>query len=87
MPRYDGYYVNYIVHSNRNGIFDEAIIDESFREKHVVEAEIRIKKGDHVETFKGANNAIGTLFLHFNTHEELEAALSYQKDWLKLHIL
>lgn len=86
MPHYDGYYVNYIVHSNQDGIFKEAIIDEGFQEKHVIEAEIRVNKGDHVETFKGANNAIGTLFLHFNTHEEMETALVNQKEWLKVRI-
>lgn len=87
MPRYDGYYVNYIVHSNQDGIFDEAIIVEGFKKKHVIEAEIRVNKGNQVESFKGANNAIGTLFLHFNTREELDVALSSQKDWLKLHVL
>ena len=76
--------MNYIVHSNQNGIFDEAIIDESFREKHVIESEIRVNNGDHVETFKGANNAIGTLFLHFNTREELEKSITNQRDWLKV---
>ena len=84
MPHYDGYYVNYIVHSNLGGIFDEAIIDENFKEKHIIEAEIRINKGDHVETFKGANNAIGTLFLHFDTRAEMKATLSNQKEWLTL---
>ena len=84
MPHYDGYYVNYIVHSNQDGIFNEAIIDEIFKEKHVIEAEIRVNEGDHVETFKGANNAIGTLFLHFNTRKELEKAITNQRDWLKV---
>lgn len=86
MPHYDGYYVNYIVHSNKNGIFDEAIIDEDFKNKHVIEAEIRVKQGDHVETFKGANNAIGTLFLHFDNHEQMEMALTNENKWLKIKI-
>lgn len=84
MPHYDGCLVNYIVHSNQDGIFEETIINEDFRKDHVIEAEIRVKKGDHVETFKGANNAIGTLFLRFNTREELDKALAKQSDWLKL---
>lgn len=84
MPHYEGCYVNYIVHSNQDGIFEKAIIDEDFRKKHVIEAEIRVKKGDHVETFKGANNAIGTLFLHFDTREELDNALADQHHWLKI---
>lgn len=84
MPHYDGYYVNYIVHSNQDGIFEEAIIDDEFKKLHVTEAEIRVKKGDHVETFKGANNAIGTLFLRFDSRKQMEAALANQQDWLKI---
>lgn len=83
MPHYDGYYVNYIVHSNKDGIFEEAIIDEDFKKKHVIEAEIRVKKGDHVETFKGANNAIGTLFLRFDNRQQMKEAL-HQHNWLKI---
>ncbi|MBR5656466.1 MAG: ATP-grasp domain-containing protein [Prevotella sp.] len=84
MPHYDGYYVNYIVHSNQDGIFEDAILNEEFRKGHVIDAEIRVKRGNHVDTFKGANNAIGTLFLHFDTREELEYAITHQHDWLKV---
>ena len=84
MPYYNGYYVNYIVHSNQQGIFEEVIIDDNFKEKHVIEAEIRVNQGDHVEKFKGANNAIGTLFLNFDNREQLEKALENQREWLKV---
>lgn len=86
MPHYDGYYVNYIIHSNQDGIFEEAMIEKAFKKKHVIEAEIRVCKGDHVETFKGANNAIGTLFLHFDTRKQMEIALANQKEWLTLKV-
>ena len=86
MPQYDGFYVNFIVHSNRDGIFEEAVLDEDFKKHHVIEAEIRVKQGDHVETFKGANNAIGTLFLHFENREELDCALARQEDWLNVKV-
>ena len=84
MPHYDGYYVNYIVHSNLNGVFEKAILDEKFKKKHVIEAEIRVNPGEHVETFKGANNAIGTLFLHFENRQQMDEALANQNEWLKV---
>lgn len=84
MPHYDGFYVNYIVHSNQDGIFEKAILDEDFKKKHVIEAEIRVKAGEHVETFKGANNAIGTLFLHFDNRQQMDDALANQSEWLKV---
>ena len=84
MPQYNGVYVNYIVHSNQDGAFDEAIIDEQFKKDHVIEAEIRVKADEHVETFKGANNAIGTLFLHFENRQQMEDTLTNQSEWLKV---
>lgn len=84
MPRYDGFYINYIVHSNKDGIFEKAILDESFKKEHVIEVEIRVSAGDHVESFKGANNAIGTLFLHFDNRKQMENALANQSNWLKV---
>lgn len=84
MPHYDGFYVNYIVHSNQDGIFEKAILDEHFKKEHVIEAEIRVNAGEHVETFKGANNAIGTLFLHFENRQQMDDALANQSEWLKV---
>lgn len=86
MPHYDGYYVNYIVHSNQEGIFEELVINNDFKEKHVIEMEIRVAQGDPVEPFKGANNAIGTLFLHFDNREQLEKALKKQREWLLVKV-
>lgn len=84
MPHYGGFYVNYIVHSNKDGVFADAIIDDDFKTKNVIESEIRVNKGDKVDMFKGANNAIGTLFLRFETREELDNALADQHRWLKI---
>lgn len=84
MPLYNGVYVNYIVHSNKDGFFEKLIIDKHFKKQHVIETEIRVNKGDFVETFKGANNAIGTLFLHFDSRKELEKVLANQNNWLKI---
>lgn len=84
MPHYDGFYVNYIIHSNQDGTFEKAVIEEQFKKEHLIEAEIRANTGDHVETFKGANNAIGTLFLHFENLQQMENALANQNKWLKV---
>ena len=86
MPHYDGFYVNYIVHSNQDGTFETAAIDDDFKKIHVIEAEIRVNPGNRVETFKGANNAIGTLFLHFDTREEMEYALNNQNEWITIKV-
>lgn len=71
-PAYDGIYVNFIVHSNTSGHFMDVLIDEDFRRKHVIEEEIRVKEGDWVNVFTGADTAIGTLFLKYSSRDELE---------------
>ena len=50
----------------------------------IVEEDLWVEKGDKVESFEGANNAIGTLVLKFQTTEELEEAITNQKKWLKV---
>ena len=38
----------------------------------------------YVNYFEGANNAIGTLVLKFQTAEELEYAITHQREWLSV---
>jgi hypothetical protein len=40
--------------------------------------------GDKVEVFMGANQSLGTLFLQFDTREQLNEALVNQDKWLKI---
>ena len=72
------------MHADKDGYFGGLEIDEKFRAEHVVEEDLWVKAGDEVSSFKGANDAIGTLVLRFETEEELEEALQKQKNWLKV---
>lgn len=42
------------------------------------------EKGDKVSAFRGANDAIGTLVLQFDTEEELVLALAQQELWMQV---
>lgn len=86
-PNYKGHFAILVLHSKKEGIFGGIDIDEAFREKHIIEEEIRVNKGDKVSAFSGANAAIGTLFLRFESREDLEFALATQKDWIKIVIV
>ena len=85
-PKYRGHFVILVLHSEKEGIFSGLTIDETFRNEHVIEEEIRISIGDRVNSFSGANAAIGTLFLKFDTREELAQALMNQKRWLDIKL-
>ena len=87
MPQYDAIYVNDILHSDVSGTFQGIEYNESFRRDHIIGEAIYPETGATVETFKGANNAIGSLFLRFQTSEELEHAITHQREWLKVVVV
>jgi hypothetical protein len=80
---YNGHWAEIILHADKTGIFDRLEIDKLLPAE-VVEEDLWVNKGDKVESFEGANNAIGTLVLKFQTAEELEHAITNQSDWLKV---
>lgn len=80
---YNGHWAEIILHADESGIFDHLEISKDLPAE-VVEEDLWVKNGDKVDSFEGANNAIGTLVLNFKTAEELEYAITHQKEWLKV---
>ena len=80
---YNGHWAEIILHADQSGIFDHLEIDRNLSAE-VVEEDLWVKKDDHVDSFEGANNAIGTLVLKFQTAEELEQAITHQREWLQV---
>ena len=86
-PKYNGHYAIYVLHSSLSGLFQSCSFKKDFEEKYVVEKELRIYKGQKVERFSGANNAIGTLFLRFGTRFELEEKLKKIEEFVKIEVI
>ena len=82
---YNGHWAEIILHADKNGVFDHLEIANSIPAE-IVEEDLWVKKGDKVESFEGANNAIGTLVLKFQNAEDLEEAITHQCDWLKVMV-
>ena len=80
---YNGHWAEIILHADNDGIFDHLEISKELPAE-IVEEDLWVVKGDKVEGFEGANNAIGTLVLNFNSAEELEYAITHQREWLKV---
>ena len=80
---YNGHWAEIILHADKDGTFDHLKIDKSLPAE-IVEEDLWVENGDKVEGFEGANNAIGTLVLKFQTAEDLEKAITNQRDWLKV---
>lgn len=83
MPEYDGHLAEVILHAEKEGNFSELEIVPEYQE-YVIETDLWVKPGDHVNPFKGANNAIGTLVLRFPSKEILEVAMSDIPSWCKI---
>ena len=85
-PNYKGHFAIQVLHSDKAGLFDRIEIDEQFRKKHLLEEEIRVSSNDKVAPFTGANASIGTLFLRFETREELENSLNNPASWMQIKL-
>lgn len=81
---YNGHWAEIILHADKTGKFYELVIGKEEYNEYVVETDLWVKRGDHVDSFEGANNAIGTLVMKFQTAEELEKAITNQREWLKV---
>lgn len=86
-PNYKGHFAILVLHSDRTGLFDGLSIESEFLSKHVIEQEVRVKKGDKVSSFGGANASLGTLFLRFDSRHELEYALINPNGWLSIRVI
>lgn len=80
---YNGHWAEIILHADSDGLYDHLKISESLPAE-VIEEDLWVKQGDHVDSFEGANNAIGTLVLKFRNSEDLEYAITHQREWLEV---
>ena len=80
---YNGHWAEIILHADKDGIFESLQIADEYK-KFVVEEDLWVEQGNKVNGFLGANDAIGTLVLKFNTAEELETALATQDKWINV---
>lgn len=80
---YNGHWAEIILHADKDGVFDHLEISKDLPAE-VVEEDLWVKKGEKVNSFEGANDAIGTLVLKFLTAEILEKAITNQRDWLQV---
>lgn len=83
---YNGHWAEVILHADQDGVFDHLEISKNLPAE-VVEKDLWVKRGDKVESFEGANNAIGTLVLKFQSAEELEKAITNQREWLHVVVI
>ena len=80
---YNGHWAEIILHADHDGVFERLEIDKALPAT-IIESDLWVKPGDKVERFLGANTAIGTLVLRFNSAEDLGRCLKDQRRWLRV---
>lgn len=85
-PIYDGVWCNYILHSSKEGTLVSVDIDAEFQKKHIRDIGFIAKPGDKIVPFTGANTSLGTLFLRFDSREELDKSLNNVSSWLSIQL-
>lgn len=82
----NGYYAYYAVHSLKNGILKEVIIDADFSEKHILENHLIKKAGDKISAFTGANTTLGCLIMKFDSMDQMLDLLDHSEKWITVKL-
>ena len=80
---YKGHWAEVILHADKTGVFDYLEISKDLPAK-IVEEDLWVKKGDKINGFEGANDAIGTLVLRFEREGEMVKAIDNISSWLNV---
>ena len=83
--QYAGHWAEIILHADKGGVFQGIEINPTLNAE-VVETDLWVNPGDTIRGFEGANDAIGTLVLKFDTIQDLEVALADLSSWLKIQV-
>lgn len=83
---YKGHWAEVMLHAGQAGVFECLEIAKDLPAE-IVETDLWVKKGDRVNAFAGANDAIGTLVLRFENKKDMEEALERVPYWLKVVVV
>lgn len=83
---YNGHWVEVILHAPKAGFFAGIEVAKTLPAE-IIEIDLWAKEGSKVEPFRGANDAIGTMVLRFESEEDMEYAIQHQNKWLRVKII
>ena len=82
---YLGHWAEVILHAEKDGRFEGIEAAAGFKGE-VVEEDMRVEKGEEVHSFMGANDAIGTLVLKFDTKNEMTDTIENIHSWVGIKV-
>lgn len=84
-PIYDGHLAEIILHAEETGWFDCLEISDNIK-SNIVETDLWVSPGDEVQCFDGANRAIGTFVMRFESQQETENVINNISDFCKVKV-
>lgn len=79
-----GCWANYMVHSNKTGIFKDIRYASGFVENHLVEFVTELKIGDKVHEFRDAQDALGEMILKFKNTDQMFSMLDDMDKFVRI---
>ncbi len=86
VPHYADCWYQEILHSDRPGTWRGIDYDLSFWRDHVIDEQVWINPGEHVEGFKAANDTLGSIMMRFKSQQELNDFLENKNEYIRLEI-
>ncbi len=82
----NGHWAELIIHAQKDGEFAGLDITPDFYPGAVRQVDLWLKEGERVSAFKGANDAIGTMVLNFDSESDMLRALSDCGRWINVSV-
>lgn len=84
-PVYQGYWGEIILHSNKEGIFENLEVESSIKDC-IYQIDLWITKGTYVKPFAGANDTLGTIVIKCENQDQLEDIITNHHNYIRLVI-
>lgn len=79
-----GCWAYYAVHSLKDGILKQVVIDPEVEAQHIVENHLIVKPGDEIHSFIGANSTLGILVMKFETLDQMLDMIEHSDRWIQI---
>lgn len=86
-PQYNGIWYQFMLHSNRDGIFQGISYSEDFKQRNLIEEQLWISPGDNVHAFQSANFAFGSVFARFESRNDLSNFLKNKDRIISIEVV
>lgn len=83
--RTDAAYATHVLHTLQHGIYDSIEIDDTLAQ-NVYRMVFYVQKGDEVEPFIGAGEALGIVFMKFDSQQQMRDRISKISDHIHISL-